>query len=304
MQVSFDYTQKEEFKNLNENEELQVYHIKDEEKIIEGEKNAEIAPLNTEETEQKADTLVIDAEHFSIYAIIKTNVLNDVLVHYDSGLGTFSDATTKIDVLYHATNGVYLADKITSLPNQTGMMFQGRYTDDTCTTRRNGVTEDTKETEISVIACYLSFEEKTISLSGVELTLMDRNLGAKSPDDGGYRYQWGNNYGFEEGENGFTPAIATQMITATPSEGTTRSREKPYYSSNFISRETEPYRRDAEDNLTLWGEDTDQDLQKQGPCPVGYHIPNEKERNAVYLSYFKQKKTMKGFAELLGLPLG
>lgn len=124
MQVSFDYTQKEEFKNLNENEELQIYHIKDEEKIIEGEKIAEIAPLNTEETEEKADTLVIDAEHFSIYAIIKTNVLNDVLVHYDSGLGTFSDATTKIDVLYHVTNGVYLADKTTSLPNQTGMMFQ------------------------------------------------------------------------------------------------------------------------------------------------------------------------------------
>ena len=34
MQVSFDYTQKEEFKNLNENEELQVYHIKDEENAV------------------------------------------------------------------------------------------------------------------------------------------------------------------------------------------------------------------------------------------------------------------------------
>ena len=60
--------------------------------------------------------------------------------------------------------------------------------------------------------------DKEINLNGITFRMMDRNLGALSPNDKGFWYQWGNNYGFEEGENGFTPAISTEMISATPSE--------------------------------------------------------------------------------------
>ena len=302
VQVSFDYTQKEEFKNLNANEELQVYHIKDEETVMEGEKIAEIAPLNTEETEQKADTLVIDAEHFSIYAIIKTSVPNDVLVHYDSGLWSFSDHSNQIDVTYHYNNWIYLADKNSSIPNFTGNMFRGRYTSSECTTRWNGVTEDTNEDEITVYACYLPFEDKEINLNGITFRMMDRNLGALSPNDKGFWYQWGNNYGFEEGENGFTPAISTEMISATPSEWDDRSREIPYYSSNFVSREKKPYRWDSHGSMDLWGEDLRDDLQKQGPCPNGYHIPNKEEWNALYTSYITVNKSIKNFSTTIGIP--
>ena len=54
--------------------------------------------------------------------------------------------------------------------------------------------------------------------------------------------------------------------------------------------------------MDLWGEDLRDDLQKQGPCPNGYHIPNKEEWNALYTSYISVNKSIKNFSTTIGIP--
>lgn len=63
--------------------------------------------------------LTIDAQNFSIYAIIKTNIPDTVLVHYDAGDGQFSGNVQVVDISYTLSGTDYIADAATQMPNQS-----------------------------------------------------------------------------------------------------------------------------------------------------------------------------------------
>ncbi len=75
VQVTFDYSDNEELKSVdeNENKELEVYHINDKdenwEKVQQWEEKVEKIEVNQEESKKVEDAVVIDAEKFSVYVL-------------------------------------------------------------------------------------------------------------------------------------------------------------------------------------------------------------------------------------------
>ena len=335
VQVAFDYSGNEDFQQAN-SKELKVYHIKYNETthdvetpiVPENEENQTINFTEGKRWEKRAQNLsmakasvsdtknineikqitkditnwkmIIQADNFSIYAIIKTNIPESVLVHYNAWDGKFTGNIQTVDITYNLSGGDYIANAATQQPNQSWYMFKWRYTTSNCQTRWDGIVDDTTSNEISVYACYLPFTDSIFTFSGVSFTIMDRNLWAENTWAYGYYYQWWNNYWF--GGNQFTPAISTDLVQTNTYNNLPWWPWNYYSSSNFISRSSSPYRWENTRNDNLWWWNL-WEVDRQWPCPDGYHVPLQSERKAAYDSYIKDWWTSINFASSLWLPL-
>ena len=335
VEVSFDYSGNEDFQQAN-SKELKVYHIKDKETT----QNVDTSTVPENEEDQtmnfskgkrwvkKAQNLsmtrssvsdtkdineitqvtkditnwkmTIQADSFSIYAIIKTNIPDSVLVHYNAWNGKFSWDIQNVDITYNLVNWEYIANAAAQQPNQTWYMFNGWYTNTDCETRWDGIVDDTTSNEISVYACYLSFLDKVFTFGDVSFTIMDRNLWAENTWAYWYYYQWWNNYWFWWSQ--FTPAISTDLVQTNTYNNQPRWPWNYYSSSNFISRSSSPYRWENTRNDNLWWWNS-WEVDRQWPCPDGYHVPLYQEWKAAYDSYIKDWWTSINFASSLWLPL-
>ena len=315
VQVKFNFWDSDEFKNIS-SKQLKIYHIEDksenvsnteelwEVKSMKKTKSSinnissinEIKSLNIDKTNK---IVSLDADSFSIYAIIKTDIPESVTVNYNAWDGKFAWNVSTVTVTYTLTNGDYVADKATQQPNEDGYMFKWWYTTNACSTRWDGIVDDTTSAEMTVYACYLPFLDYTQSFGRFSFTMMDRNLWAESTSDYWYYYQWWNNYWFD---NWLTPAVSTDLVSTNTYNWQPRWPDNLYSSSNFISRSSSPFRWDSADNRNLWwGTYTDQE-DWQWPCPDGYHVPNSAEWKAVYETYIKSWYVAKDFGTTLWLP--
>ena len=313
--VDFNYSENDELKNIN-TKQLKIYHIEDKSENIPNPEEVvavksmkktrssvdsvstvnEIKSLNID---SKNKTVSLDADSFSIYAIIKTNIPESVTVNYNAWDGEFAWNTNVVTVTYTLTNGDYIADKATQQPNRENYMFKWWYTENDCLTRWNWIVDDTTNSVITVYACYLPFSDNTQTFGRFSFTMMDRNLWAENVWDYWYYYQWWNNYWFD---GWLTPAVSTDLVSTNTYNWQPRWPDNLYSSSNFISRSSSPFRWDSVDNRNLWwGTSTDQE-DWQWPCPDGYHVPNSAEWKAVYETYIKSWYVAKDFGTTLWLP--
>ena len=306
VQVTFDYSMNNELKQADKDEtqEIQIYHINDKDdnwdKVSEWEEVTEKVEINEMKSEEIDNVLVVDAEKFSIYAIIKTNIPESVTVHYNAWEGAFTWNVSNVDIVYTLNNWEYVADKATQQPSQDGYSFRWWYTSNSCTTRWNGIVDDTTTPEVTVYACYLPFSDITKTFGRFSFTMMDRNLWATSTTNYWYLYQWWNNYGFWDWE---TPAVSEDLVATNTYNSQPWWPEDYYSSSNFISRQNSPFRWDNADIRNLWWGTSDSQTDWQGPCPDGYHVPNSAEWVAVYESYIASWNLSKDFGTNLWLPM-
>ncbi len=191
VEVRFNYSENEDFKD-SDIKELKIYHIEDkqnewEEMVVKKTKLRSSVKnemwIQELTATKKSDSLVVDATKFSIYAIIKTNIEGSVVVNYNAWDGEFEWGINSLAVTYTLNNWEYVANKATKIPHKNNYTFKWWYTSSTCSTRWNGVIEDTTDSEFSVYACYLPFSDMKLSYVGVSFTMMDINLWAEKTRD-------------------------------------------------------------------------------------------------------------------------
>ena len=146
------------------------------------------------------------------------------------------------------------------------------------------------DSDMTVYARRLPFEDMVLTLSWTSFTIMDRNLWATASwitcvydsgeqPDCGYHFQWWNNYGFDF-DVSLSPANGEMLNleTATDREWHTST----YY--NWILRDQNPWNSWAKnnDNLWWWWDVLNSEIDRQWPCPYWYHIPDTLERQRVW----------------------
>ena len=307
VEVSFDYTDNDELKKADDTaeEQLKLFHVKDKDEewnIVEEENQVvEEITINSEKTTEWE--IVADVSAFSIYVIIKTPLLGDILVHYDAGEWKFTGNVQTFDVTYSLNNSNYVPNKTSQQPNKAWKMFAGWFLDQDLTNRWDWVSSDTTSSEFTVYAKYLDFVDATYTFGGISFTMMDRNLWAtsnniSSEDSYWYYYQWWNNYGFENQWN--VAASSTDLVVNNSSFPRWPSN---YYSNGtFVSRSASPFRWESVNTDNLWGWTSTKQSDRRWPCPEGYHIPTSTEWNAAYESFLASWNTSEDFASVLSLP--
>ena len=167
-------------------------------------------------------------------------------------------------------------------------MFDWWYTDENLTARWTGGIESPN---LTLYAKYLEFYDKTVTYSWVTFTIMDRNLWAtevynwftwsrQNPWSIGYHYQYGNNYWFSICWDGISEWCTwfNEWEQVVDFKSTNRSGHvSTYYDPLF--RIINPWNNlaTATDNLWGWSSSSNPDVDKQWPCPAGYHVPDIKE---------------------------
>ena len=131
-------------------------------------------------------------------------------------------------------------------------------------------------------AKWLPFNDMKVTLSWTTIVLMDRNLWAttnnkNSTDSYGYYYQWWNNYWFKN--DGYPSNSWYDLIINNDQDNNPWWPWNYFYSNKFIKRSSNPYRRDYDNNMNLWWWENQKniDLDRTGPCPTWYHIPDYNE---------------------------
>ena len=241
---------------IQTDEQLKLFHVKDKDEewnIVEEENQVvEEITINSEKTTEWE--IVADVSAFSIYVIIKTPLLGDILVHYDAGEWKFTGNVQTFDVTYSLNNSNYVPNKTSQQPNKAWKMFAGWFLDQDLTNRWDWVSSDTTSSEFTVYAKYLDFVDATYTFGGISFTMMDRNLWAtsnniSSEDSYWYYYQWWNNYGFENQWN--VAASSTDLVVNNSSFPRWPSN---YYSNGtFVSRSDSPFRWESVNTDNLWG---------------------------------------------------
>ena len=302
VEVTFDYSRNRTLKNPDD-QELEVYHInnKDEKwNIVEKwEEVVEKVDINVEKSDGVKNGLVVDAESFSIYAVIRSNLTDTITIIYDANGWRFKWwATTKTVTYTKDANNLYVASENVQAPNKSWKwMFDWWYTDTTYATEWYGVANDTTTTSKTVYARWLPFEDlpAVTASDGTKYILMDRNLWASdvwnygesetSAVKNGRYYQWWNNYGFPASNGNGNPYPYTSNMSVDASW---------YWPGNYYSSATFiliDYRWDDADNANLWWWNWDTatadwpsttEEGRQWPCPSWYHVPSTREWKAIY----------------------
>ena len=310
VQVMFNYENNENLKAAEENDEqeVKVYHLND--KDDEWEKIEEITwakvenVIIIEKTSDEENKIVVEAENFSIYAIIKSNLSENITVIYDANWWKFkswNNLLEEISVTYIKQNDWnYIPNVNLQAPNMNNYMFAWWYT-----TASNqdiewlGQVGDTTENSIRVYAKWLRFYDRVITLSWVTFTMMDRNLWAtdtygRNDNSYGYYYQWWNNFWFKNGQA--YSYIRSQISNNT--YGLPVWWPWNYYSNSiFIDIWNNNVNWDIEGNGNLWwGENIrNPDSDRQWPCPEWYHVPDRYERDYALKLFFTHRKNNQNY---------
>lgn len=317
VQVTFNYEKNEQLKQAEEDEEqeVKVYHLNDiDEKW---EKIEEITWAKVEEVvvnkskNEEDNTIVVDAESFSIYAVIKSNLSENITIKYNANWWKFkswnsevnelSVAYTKQDWVYKPSINVQAPYRESKDMNaQSWWMFAWWYT-----TSSNQTIEwlwkvsDTTTNNITVYAKRLPFNDLILNVWGQKIILMDRNMWAEGVANWNYYpdwwqeddsvlwfyYQWWNNYWFKS-----TWDVNTYQLWSNSWPDITN-----YWPGNFYSDST--YYLRASWNYTSWYSRSGNWIINlwwwsnwQWPCPEWYYIPWYWERGDI-LGYVKNEMT-------------
>lgn len=211
---------------------------------------------------------------------------------FDSNGGSSLDSFTNIE------SWTLLKDYRPQDPVYNHHMFLGRFDEND---ERVLFSERIITGDLTLTAKWGEFEEilytGIIDDAEVSYTLMDRNLGATSNDindasSDGYYYQRGNNYGFERSKfahpNGWF--FSNAHFITTPISNIT----KPFYNERLI-KNTKVY--SVNPQYLRGGENDTKDnnydsanarSERQGPCPVWYHIPSLEEMDTLLEMFFSQ----------------
>lgn len=137
------------------------------------------------------------------------------------------------------------------------------------------------------------------------IIIMDRNLWASSfginTSAWWYYYQWWNNYWFTQNP----PTIARDIANVNLS---IYWPWNPYYSWTYViwkvNNTTYPTWATTQ-NYNIWWYNTDEDEDKQWPCPDGWHVPSIAEWNRLvgYWTWNNGWMNISRFRSELGLPL-
>jgi uncharacterized protein (TIGR02145 family) len=143
--------------------------------------------------------------------------------------------------------------------------------------------------------------------SPAKYVVMDRNLWATEPwrweSSYGYRYQFGNNYGFswEQGSTAILRPDADVNLTQY-------SNSNPYFSGVFVlwkdSWGTTSPDWATTSNNDIWWWEAIKESERQWPCPDGWHIPTASEWSDVFNYWSKENwsTNVSNFVNSLELP--
>ena len=300
VQVSFNYENNEDLKAAEEDEEqeVKVYHLND--KDEEWEKIEEITWAKVEEVmlnEEKSDEenmLVVEAENFSIYAIIKSTTSNQTII-YDANWWFFGDWSATLSITYdrYVSNQIYWSTTSVQAPNrdseditqQSWWMFAWWYLEpwNANAQTTEWLAQDTSNLPEIVYAKWLPFNDLEVDIWWNSFIVMDRNLwasaymnqnGKTSNDWFGKLYQRWNNYGF--------PVHWQVQVSSTKIDWSKFWPWNYYYSSIFIYGSFPYYWTTNNQENLWWGwKINNWDNLRQWPCPSGYHVPDYLEWKAI-----------------------
>ena len=163
------------------------------------------------------------------------------------------------------------------------------------------------ESDITVYAKWLPFENLTITSWSVSFTIMDRNLwaitgwtGCSNANPCGYHFQWWNNYGFKP-NTWWTQDFPNKEYFTWARSTDWKSHVSTYYNAKWIDSGpwNEWYQWD--DNLWWWSKSSNSDEDKQWPCPYWYHVPDTLEWKAVWRA-LNVKQNWDVVRDILNLP--
>ena len=198
---------------------------------------------------------------------------------------------------------IQLPNKDTKNPSvQSWWMFVGWYTKSWLNNQwweewTWNVTDDTIDK--TVYAKWFKFNDLVVNIWGNIITIMDRNLWAENPaiwihksdnnnqsesnDKLWFQYQYWNNYGFKN-----IKKLTETNVTPYNNEIINMSNYWPInYYYNAIYRINDYWIWWDWSNAWGWWNEDNEDINKQWPCPKGYHIPEMKEWNAIIEIFVK-----------------
>ena len=170
-------------------------------------------------------------------------------------------------------------------------------------------------------AKWLPFNDLNIKLWNFELTLMDRNLWAKSVAS--WTYYWYNNWNEADDKlwfyyqrwNNYWFNIFSWIKTSEKKVSAQYYWPNNYFYNNIFILTTNDSVYDwstiRNPNLWWWKNWSNTDYEKQWPCPLWYHVPNSNEWNVIYNEittnssskcYWKTEKIWECIASSLKLP--
>ena len=252
------------------------------------------------------------------------NSENSVTIIYNANGWYFSNNESEKTVTYTKDNEInkYVASENIQFPNKeanwvTWYMFAWWYLEswEPSWQINEWYTQDDELEAIwlwnqkKVYAKWLPFEDLPIVIGWkTVVTIMDRNLWAEEVADWtlcnygqhedysklGFYYQWWNNYGFKNNWD-------LLYSDVTNSSNNNRVRIDDYWPNNYYSSstfkivQTNPrmWTINNEENLWWWKNAENPDIDKQGPCPAWYHVPDRLEWKAV-TDLFKKEKNING----------
>ena len=303
VKVTFDYSKNENLleADKNENQEVKVYHIEDMDnnwkKINQWE---EVVKDVTNKVESEEEWIaVVDAESFSIYAVVTTTWNPDsvTVTHYLNGWYWMEDHSTESKpIVYTCINNSCTTTTHYKTPSKDGYMFMG-WIDGSWNRRKDGVATD----GMSVYAKWQEFWDLNVYIlwsdndsDKHQYTLMDRNMWALdiynkswtiNDESRWYYYQWWNNYGFD---SHYENSGALSETTKQKVDVANYSWEFPYYGYKFYLNWAKEYANwmSWSVNKSLWwdGNITSKEA-KQWPCPAWYYIPSKNDWQWLLVSW-------------------
>ncbi|MDD3302306.1 MAG: prepilin-type N-terminal cleavage/methylation domain-containing protein [Candidatus Gracilibacteria bacterium] len=213
--------------------------------------------------------------------------LQELVLLPTSGTGTTGGGTT-----YECNGSLILANA--NITNTSGLTSNTNYQNTnssglcyyTCKTNYSGLNCDTFNDPsiatctsfgqiITALTTYGACDTPDIivcSGTGTGYTISACNLGTNTTGTGessyGYYFQWGNNHG----------SLGNEETTSTLVDASAYGPGN-YYSSTMFINGSSLYRNDwtTIQNDNLWGDTTNTNEARQGPCISGYHVPKLNE---------------------------
>ncbi len=178
---------------------------------------------------------------------------------------------------------IQIPDRISNdMSQQSWWMFDWWYTKDWTNNDWWEEFDISNPNSTTAYAKWLPFNDIEVEVLWKKYVLMDRNLWAttnnkNSTDSYGYYYQWWNNYWFKN--DGYPSNSWYDLIINNDQDNNPWWPWNYFYSNKFIKRSSNPYRRDYDNNMNLWWWENQKniDLDRTGPCPTWYHIPDYNE---------------------------
>ena len=232
---------------------------------------------------------------------------NKKTITYDANWWVFNDWVNKKSVTHSIVNWNYIPSENIQIPKKEWYMFAWWYTSWTNQSHEWLWRYDTViESNPVVYARWLPFEELVINMGGKSFTIMDRNLWAENVASWTYywcnndwhenlgilwyHYQWWNNHWFKLNSD-FD--VYSNIELNNSIDWSVFWPWNYYFSTIFKVNEESPYSWAIEPNKNLWWwwNYTNTDIERQGPCPEGYHVPELNEWKALYNAFKTEKNT-------------